>query len=161
MRNSSQLCGSFILLLAVGVTACILVDMPQNAGVKNAVSEDAKLQAILEQQEKAVWESLKNKDKNAFADLLADEYTGVFIDGRGEHDKQGAVDSISQVTIRHYLLSDFKLSPLGANAALLRYSASGDFSGAQGQHVNLAVDNIWVKRGEQWQSLRYHVTERE
>jgi Domain of unknown function (DUF4440) len=160
MRNSSQLCVSFILLLAVGVTACILVDMPQNAGVKNAVSEGTKLQAILEQQEKAVWESFKNKDKNAFADLLADEYTGVFIDGQGEQDKLGAVNSISQVTIRHYSLSDFKLSPLSANAALLRYNASGDFSGSQAQDVQLAVDNIWVKRGEQWQSLRYYVTER-
>jgi hypothetical protein len=149
----------FIVLLVVCVAVWfVLVDMPQKTEVKNVTPEPEKLQPIIEQREKALWESFKNKDKEAFADLLADEYTGVFVDGQGEHDKQSAVDSLNQVTINRYSLSDFKLSPLGADTVLLRYNASGKFSGVQEQDVKLAVGNIWVKRGGQWQSLRYQVT---
>jgi hypothetical protein len=99
----------FIVLLAFCRTAWgVLAEMPgQNASGKNAASAPAKLQSMLEQPETAVWESFKNKDRMAFADLLAEEYTGVFADGQGEHDKQSAVDSVNQITIRRYSLSDF------------------------------------------------------
>ncbi len=148
-----------VVLVVCVATWGLVVDMPKNAGIENMASEPATLQSVLEQREKAVWESFKNKDKKALADLLADEYTGVFVDGQGEHDKRSAVEAMNHVTIRDYSLSDFKLSSLGTNAALLRYNASGNFSNAQGQEVKLEVANIWVKREERWQSVRCQVTE--
>ena len=74
---------------------------------------------------------------------------------------QSALGSMNQLTIRRYSLSDFKLSLLNANAALHHYTASANFSlgDGSGQDSKLAVGDIWVKRGEHWQSLHYQETE--
>jgi hypothetical protein len=161
MALSRHFC--FVVLLAICVTAWgVIAEMPgQNAGHRNMATAPSNLQSLLEQREKAVWEAFKNKDRWAFADLITDDYTGVFADGQGERDRQSASGSMSQITVRGYSLSDFKLSRLGANAALLRYTASANFSlgDGSGRDSRLAVGDIWVKRGEQWQSLRYQETE--
>ncbi|MGB7730303.1 MAG: nuclear transport factor 2 family protein [Candidatus Acidiferrum sp.] len=153
----------FITLLAFCVTTCcLLAETPgQKAGRKNAASTPATLQSILEQREKAVWDAFNNKDSKAFADLLADDYTSVSVDGTGECDKRCAVNSMGQVTLLAYSLSEFKLNPIGANAALLRYRASANFPSINGksQVLKLAVGDVWVKRGECWESLRYEETE--
>ena len=147
-----------ICLTAWGVLAEI---SGRNAGHENTASAPSSLQSVLEQREKAVWETFKNKDRKAFADLIADDYTGVFADGQGEHEGQRALGAMNQINIRRYSLGDFKLSPLGENAALLRYTASANFalSNGSGQDAKLAVGDIWVKRGAHWQSLRYQETE--
>jgi hypothetical protein len=132
--------------------------MPGQSGTASASSN---LQAVLEQREKAVWETFKNKDKQAFGDLITEDYTGVFADEQGEHDRQSALASMGQITIRHYSLSDFKLTPIGYQAALLRYTALATFSlrDGSGQDSKLAVGDVWVKRGGRWLSLRYQETE--
>jgi len=69
---------------------------------------------------------------------------------------------MSQITIRRYSLRDFKLSPLGADATLLHCTASATFALGEGsgQDSKLAVGDIWLKRGQHWQSLRYQETEK-
>ena len=133
----------------------------QPKGVNSPAAPSAKLQSILEQREKAGWQAFKDKNKSAFADVTVDEYTTVLADGQGEHDRQATLDAMSQITIHRYSLTDFKLTPLGANAALLRYNASTNYSlgDGQGEDHKLAVGDIWVKRGKQWKSIRYQETE--
>ena len=43
---------------------------------------------------------------------------------------------------------------------MLTYAASGTFNiSGQAQVQKVSVTDVWVKRGGQWKSLRYHETE--
>jgi len=60
-------------------------------------------------------------------------------------------------TIDTFLLSNVKVTPLGANAVLATYQAK--VTGAMGDQkmdVTLAVTEVWEKRGGDWKCLRYH-----
>ena len=59
------------------------------------VSADAKLKDMFEAKIKVEWEALKNKDKKAYGELLADDYQGVEVDGRGERNKIQAVNELA------------------------------------------------------------------
>jgi hypothetical protein len=123
-------------------------------------SRDSVLQTVLEQREKQGWEAFKSKDRNGFSAIVTEDYTAVIADGNGERDLQGTLDSMKEITINSYTLSEFKLTSLGSNAALLRYQASANYTiGTQPISGKLAVSDIWVKRGGQWKSLRYQETE--
>ena len=150
-----------IVLFAVCCATLALVAQAQKAASGGkAGSRDSALQAVLERREKQGWEAFKNKDRNGFSAIATDDYTAVIADGKGERDLKGTLDSMKEITINSYTLSDFKLTSMGANAALLRYKASASYTiGTQPISGELAVSDIWVKRGSQWKSLRYQETE--
>lgn len=141
--------------------AVAVVAQPESAtSTGKAGSGDSALQTMLERRETEGWEAFKNKDRDAFSAIAMDDYTAVIADGNGERDLKGTLDSMKEITITSYTLSDFKLTAIGANAALLRYKASASYSiGTQPISGKLAVSDIWVKRGSQWKSLRYQETE--
>ena len=151
-----------IVLFAVWcATVGVVVAQAQSAmSAGKAGSRDSALQAMLERGEKQGWEAFKNKDRNAFSAIATDDYTAVIADGNGERDLKGTLDSMKEITISSYTLSDFRLTLIGANAALLRYKATASYTiGTQAISGKLAVSDIWVKRGSQWKSLRYQETE--
>ena len=151
-----------ILLFAVCYSTVAVFAQAQNAAVSagKAGSSGSGLQARLERREKQGWEAFKNKDRNGFTAIATDDYTAVIADGNGERDLKGTLDSMKEITINSYTLSDFKLTMMDPNAALLRYKASASYTiGTQPISGKLAVSDIWVKRGTQWKSLRYQETE--
>src|ERR1700733_15214267 len=79
-------------------------------------SADAALKTMFESKVQAEWEALKHKDKKAYADLLADDYQGVEVDGKGERTKNQALNELAEGNISNYTLWGFKLIPLGADA---------------------------------------------
>ena len=149
---------SFTMLL-VGVFVLAGTAMAQKSGASGTKSA-ASLQATLEQREKEGWESFKNKDGKAYAALCAEEYTGVYEDGAGEHDLNSALESMNQITINSYQLGDLQVTALGPNAAMVRYTAEANVTLGDGpaQDSKMAVTDIWVKRGGQWKSVRYQET---
>ena len=82
---------------------------------------------MFEARVKVEWEALKNKDKKAYAELLADDYQGVEVDGRGERNKIQAVNELADENVYNYTLWGLKLIPLGPDATLViyEYEASG------------------------------------
>jgi hypothetical protein len=149
-----------IVLFAVWYATVALVAVAQSSSpAGKANSSDSALLATLEQRERQGWEAFKNKDRNGFSAIATDDYTAVIADGNGERDLQGTLDSMKEITINSYTLSDFKLTSMGSNAALLRYKASASYTiGTQPITGKLAVSDIWVKRGSQWKTLRYQET---
>ena len=112
-----------IVLLAVWCATVAVVAQAQSAAsAGKAGSRDSALQTMLERREKQGWEAFKNKDRNGFSANATDDYTAVIADGNGERDLSGTLDSMKEITINSYTLSDFKLTSMGANAALLRYA---------------------------------------
>jgi len=116
--------------------------------------------SALETTIRQAWQDWKDKKKDAFAKILADDVIEVEADGRGPRDKQATLADMESMTIEKYSLSDFKFTPLGGSAALETYKAIVDLT-AEGQkmHVTLAITEVWVKRGNDWKLLHYQETE--
>ena len=135
---------------------------PPKAGEKpppSTVSADSALQALFESKIKVEWEALKNKDKKAYAELLADDYQGVEVDGRGEQNKIQAVNELLTENVFNYTLWGFKLIPLGPEAALVIYESTMQFPpSAQVRYSRVYISEIWVKRAGQWKELHYQET---
>ena len=120
---------------------------------------DSALKDLFESKIKAEWEALKNKDKKAYAELLADDYQGVEVDGRGERNKIQAVNELVDENVFNYTLWGFKLIPLGPDAALVIYESTMQFPPkAQIRFSRVYISELWVKRAGQWKELHYQET---
>jgi len=114
---------------------------------------------MFESKIKVEWEALKNKDKKAYAELLADDYQGVEEDGRGERNKIQAVNEISDTNVYNYTLWGLKEIPLGHDGALVIYESTMQFPPkSQVRYSRVYISELWVKRAGQWKELHYQET---
>src|SRR5215469_2778331 len=101
-----------VLLTVWSLTVALVVQAQSTPSAGKSDSRDSVLQTMLEKREKQGWEAFKNKDRNGFSAIATDDYTAVIADGNGERDLQGTLDSMKEITINSYTLSDFKLTSL-------------------------------------------------
>ena len=124
-----------------------------------SVSADSGLKDMFEAKIKAEWEALKNKDKKGYAELLADDYEGVEVDGRGERNKIQSVNDLAEENVFNYTLGGYKLIPLGPEAALVIYESTMQFPPkSQIRYSRVYISELWVKRSGQWKELHYQET---
>ncbi len=155
----------FVFACIAGLTALALAQEPAGpvktgeSRQSGSVSADSGLKDVFEAKIKVEWEALKNKDKKAYAELLADDYEGVEVDGRGERNKIQAVNELVDQNVYNYTLWGFKLIPLGPDAALVIYESTVQFPPkAQIRYSRVYISEIWVKRTGQWKELHYQET---
>jgi uncharacterized protein (TIGR02246 family) len=124
-----------------------------------SVTTDPALKNMFEAEVKTEWEALKNKDRKAYADLLADDYEGVEVDGRGERNKVQSVNDLADTNAFNYTLERLKLIPLGPDAAFVIYEVTMQFPPkAQLRYSRVYITELWVKRDGQWKELHYQET---
>jgi len=124
-----------------------------------SVSADSGLKDIFEAKVKAEWEALKNKDKKAYAELLADDYQGVEVDGQGERTKIQALNEMANGNVYNYTLWGYKLIPLGSDAAFVIYEVTMQFPPKSVvRYSRVYITELWVKRAGQWKELHYQET---
>jgi hypothetical protein len=159
----------FIFICIAGLTSLVL---PQQPGTPTAfpsktgenrpsssASDDSVLKNMFESKIKVEWEALKNKDKKSYAELLADDYQGVEVDGGGERNKLQAVNELVNENVFNYTLWGFKLIPLGPDAAFVIYESTMQFPPkAQVRYSRVYITELWVKRVGQWKELHYQET---
>jgi uncharacterized protein (TIGR02246 family) len=125
----------------------------------SSVAADSRLKDLFEAKIKAEWEALKNKDKNGYAELLADDYQGVEVDGKGERNKIQALSELAETNVFTYTLWGFKLIPLGPDAAFVIYESTMQFPPkSQIRLSRVYITELWVKRAGQWKELHYQET---
>jgi len=125
----------------------------------NNVPADSALKDMFESKIKVEWEALKNKDKKSYAELLADDYQGVEVDGRGERTKIQALNELTDTNVFNYTLWGFKLIPLGPDAAFVIYESTMQFPPkSQIRFSRVYIAELWVKRVGQWKELHYQET---
>jgi uncharacterized protein (TIGR02246 family) len=125
----------------------------------NQSNVDPKLKEIFQAKVQAEWQALKNKDKKAYADLLADDYQGVEIDGKGERTKKEALTELAAANTFNYTLWGFKVVPIAPDAALVIYESTMQYPpGAQVRLTRVYISELWVKRDGQWKELHYQET---
>jgi uncharacterized protein (TIGR02246 family) len=123
------------------------------------VSADTGLKDLFEKKIKLEWEALKNKDKKGYAELLADDYQGVEVDGQGERTKIQAINEVERGNVYNYTLFGLKVMPLGPDAAFVIYEVTMEFPPkAQVRYSRIYVTELWTKREGQWKELHYQET---
>lgn len=114
---------------------------------------------MFEDKIKVEWEALKNKDKKAYSELLADDYQGVEVDGQGERTKRQSIDELERQNVKNYTLWGFKVISLPPNAALVIYESTIQFPpNSQIRLSRVYITELWVKRAGQWKEVHYQET---
>jgi hypothetical protein len=149
----------------VGLTCTVLAQAPatsvKTAGSQpsSAPSADSTLKEMFESKIQVEWEALKNKDKKAYGDLLADDYQGVEVDGRGERTKLQALAELADTNVSNYTLWGFKVIPAGPDAALVIYESTIQFPPKSViRYSRVYISELWVRRAGQWKEVHYQET---
>jgi hypothetical protein len=158
MRNGIAFaCVACLTSLALGQQPAM---SPKASGTgTSSISADSGLKDMFEAKIKTEWEALKNKDKKAYSELLADDYQGVEVDGKGERTKIQALNELVDTNVFNYTLWGYKLIPLGPEAAFVIYESTMQFPPkAQVRYSRVYITELWVKRAGQWKELHYQET---
>src|ERR1700684_2411295 len=121
---------AIVVIVAVLTTSSFSQQtMPKPFGeAKSAkLAANASLEEVFQAKVKDEWEAIKNKDKKTYGDLLADDYEGVEVDGRGERNKTQAVNELGQTDIFNYTLWGFKLISTPPDSAFVIYEVTMQF----------------------------------
>jgi hypothetical protein len=103
---------------------------------------------------RAMWETGQKRQTEAFAAMLASDYVGVY--GDGIHSRAAELQTLSQINLRSFRLSDLVARPLVGETELVTYkvTVTGDFAGTDFSGAQW-VASIWRKRGGKWQLVLY------
>lgn len=112
-------------------------------------------QADLEAKERQVWEALKSKNWDAFGGLLADDFVIVGTDG--VEAKAQMMEGIKKYDVTEYTLSDFRMTKVDADLAVLTYTVSekSNYDGKPLPNKPTRASSAWVNRGGKWVAA-YH-----
>ena len=155
----------FVFACIAGLTSLALAQQPtmptktDDSQPSSSVAADSRLKDLFEAKIKAEWAALKNKDKNGYAELLADDDQGVEVDGKGERNKIQALSELAETNVFTYTLWGFKLIPLGPDAAFVIYESTMQFPPkSQVRLSRVYITELWVKRAGKWKELHYQET---
>ena len=135
------------------------INKTAQAGPAPASPAESNLSDFFQAKIKAEWEALKNKDKESYGALLADDYQGVEVDGRGERNRIQAINEVLNGNVYSYTLWGFKLIPLGPDATFLIYEVTIQFPPRSSvRYSRVYITELWVKRAGEWKELHYQET---
>lgn len=124
---------------------------------KSAAS--AQLTNLFDSKIHAEWDAIKKRDKKALGELLDDDYIAVEADRSGERFKWQVLSELDHSSVTDFTLSLLKVTPLGPDAAFVRYEVFMRFPpGSLQRFLKVLVGEVWVRRGGRWKALHYQET---
>lgn len=106
------------------------------------------------QREKAIWQSVRDKNIRSFAAKLAPDFVSVY--GGGVNDKAGELAGIRGIDLRSFTISDFRTRRVNSRDELITYLL--DMSASTGK-VDISgrfwTTSLWHRRGGDW-TIIYH-----
>jgi hypothetical protein len=133
-----------------------------DVGTNRATNSNAEISsaAVLSEadaiaKEKAVWDTIKNKDYAAFGNMLADDQVEVGADG--VHDKAQSIAMVKEFEPTEITFSDWKFLPIDKDAVVLTYTVNvkGKYKGKEFPRENVRASSAWVNRRGKWLAV-YH-----
>ena len=105
--------------------------------------------------EKAIWDTIKNKDWDAFGNMLADGQMEVT--GEGVLDKAASIASVKKFEPTEVVFSDWKFLSIDKDAFVVIYTANtkGKYDGKEFPPQSARASSAWVNRGGKWLAI-YH-----
>ena len=153
------------LLILFGFPCVTLAQQPaaQRIATENARSKSdssqANLAALLEARVRAAWETFKMRDKDRYAEFLADDFQAVEADGQGERSRVRILREVEHSMYTDYLLQLFQVQPLGPDCAFVTYEATIRFpAGAGTRYKRIFVGELWTEENRNWKMKRYQET---
>src|SRR5207248_232319 len=137
-------------------------DLPANASNANKPAETksaaAPSLADIQAKETAGWEAVKKKDWDAFGKLLAGDYIEILDDG--VHDKTMTLQTVKDLELTDYTLSDWKMLPVDKDAVIITYTATekGTFKGQAFPSGPYHEAAAYVNRNGEWVGIYYQET---
>jgi len=154
-----------ILLMLLGSPFITPAQRPaaQHTATENARSKSdlpqTNLAALLEARVRGAWETFKMRDKDRYAELLADDFQAVEADGEGERSRTRILREVEHSMYTDYLLQLFQVQPLGPDYAFVTYEATIRFpAGAGTRYKRIFVGELWTEENGNWKMKRYQET---
>lgn len=153
---------SFLLILALILLAACATPPPtsrESAPPANSNASAPAVPAVTEAdaiaKEKAIWDAIKNKDYDAFGNMLADDQ--VEVTGEGVLDKAASIAGVKDFEPTELTFSDWKFTSISKDAFLVNYTANvkGKFKGKEFPAQSSRASSAWVNRGGKWLAT-YH-----
>lgn len=154
-----MICLAGLTSLASGQTPNSTAKAGNNQPSTIATVADSRLKDFFESKIKAEWDAIKNKDKAAYGELLADDYQGVEVDGKGERNKIQAINEMPAQNVANYTLWGMKLIPIAPDAAFIIYESTMQFPPKSAvRYSRVYITELWMKRAGQWKEVHYQET---
>jgi hypothetical protein len=132
---------------------------PGESSSSSSSTAHSALMDMFESKIKGEWEALKNKDRKAYGEILADDYQGVEIDGQGERTRLQSLNELADQNVFNYTLWGFKVIPAGPDAALVIYESTIQFPPKSVvRYSRVYISELWMKRDGQWKEVHYQET---
>jgi hypothetical protein len=105
--------------------------------------------------EKAIWDTIKNKNYEAFANMLAEDQ--VEVSGEAVWDKTAAVASIKDFEPTEFTHSEWKFLSIDKDAYVVNYTVNvkGKYRGKEFPAESARASSAWVYRNGRWLAI-YH-----
>jgi hypothetical protein len=148
-----------LVLLLVLAAACATPPTNREAAPTNTAATAPTSTAISEAdaiaKEKAIWDAIKNKDYEAYANTLADDQIEVAADGT--YDKAASIAAVKQFEPAEISFADWKLLPIDQDAVVLTYTVTvkGKSKGKEFSLESARASSAWVHRAGKWLAM-YH-----
>lgn len=153
-----------ILLLVGAVIVAAACGPPSNTNQivetnRNTNAAESALPAITESdaiaKEKAIWDSVKNKDYDSFSNFLAAEQLEILPEGVS--DKTQSLAGVKEFEPSELIFSDWKFMPIDKDSFILTYSVTmkGKYKGREFPAETARASSAWVNRGGEWEAI-YH-----
>lgn len=108
--------------------------------------------------EKAAWDTLKQKDYDAFGNMLASDY--IEVTDEGVFDKAGIIAVVKDFVPTDITFSDWKMLPIDNDAVILTYKLTlkGLEKGKEIQPGPQHAAAVWVNRDGKWLAFCFQQT---
>jgi len=129
-----------------------------NSGTGTKTAAAAPSEADLVAKEKGAWDAFKKKDADAFGKFVTSDYIEVL--DSGISDKAKAIGGMKDFDITDVTFSDWKMTPIDKDAALLTYKVNvkGKYKGEDIPAGPYYEASAYVNRNGEWQSIYYQET---
>jgi hypothetical protein len=118
----------------------------------------AQLQKKLQVNETALWNAWKNKDAKPFQNYLAADSVMIGEDGVGAKGDVVKMMASMPCEIKSFTLSDWKLTMVNPDAALLTYKGAADGTCAGKPTPTVWASSLWVNRKGKWLAFSHQET---
>ncbi len=148
---------ALVLLLVLAAACAAPPTTNREAAPTNSAATKPAAVAISEAdviaKEKAIWDTIKNKDYDAFGNMLADDMMEVLPDGT--HDKTASIAGVKEFEPTEVVFSNWKYLPIDKDAVLIVYhvDVKAKYKGKEAPPQSARASSVWVNRNDKWVAI--------
>lgn len=144
-----------LVLLLVLAAACAAPPTNREAAPTNSVATAPPTSIAISEadviaKEKAIWDTIKNKDYETFGNMLADNQVEVLPDG--VHDKASTIAGVKEFEPTEVTFSDWRYLPINKDAVVVIYrvDVKARYKGKESPPQSARASSAWVNRNGKW-----------